>query len=58
MTIDMKDYKASMEANRRMMDATIWQACKILGIELGSASNAEVFHRLYEKFYAEEIAKA
>lgn len=58
MTIDMKDYRASMEANRRMMDTTIWQACRILGIEPGSASNSDVFHRLYEKFYAEEIAKA
>lgn len=51
------EYRASEEANRRMMDTTIWQACKILGIELGSASNADVFHRLYEKFYQEELSR-
>ena len=58
MNLHLKEYMASERANRRMMDTTIWQACKILGIELGSESNAAVFHKLYEKYYAEELAKA
>ena len=57
MTIDAKDYRASMEANRRMMDTTIWQACRILELDADSVRPSEAFHALYEKYYAEELEK-
>lgn len=58
MTIDMKEYRASMEANRRMMDTTIWQACRILGLDVNDPKQTRgAFHKLYEKFYEEELAK-
>lgn len=59
MKINTKEYRASEEANRRMMDTTIWQACKILGYDVNSIkSSYAVFHELYERYYEEELAKA
>lgn len=58
MIANAKEYRASMEANRRMMDTTIWQACKILGHDVNKVRTGDVFHELYEKFYREELAKA
>ena len=58
MRIDTEEYRASMEANRRMMDTTIWQACRILGYDVDAVeSNAQVFHELYEMYYQEELAR-
>lgn len=58
MTIGIREYRASEEANRRMMDMTIWQACRILGYDPNAIeSSGLVFHELYEMFYAEELAK-
>ena len=52
------DYRASDEANRRMMDTTIWQACRILGYDVNEIkSSYAVFHELYEMYYQEELAK-
>lgn len=53
-----KQYKASVEANRKMMDTTIWKACKILGVDVKTAKTSEVFHALYEMYYKEELEKA
>jgi hypothetical protein len=59
MKLYLKEYMASERANRRMMDTTIWQACRILGYDVNSIkSNAQVFHELYKKYYEEELAKA
>ena len=56
--IDAKEYRASMEANRRMMNTTIWQACRILGYDASEIkSSYAVFHELYEMYYQEELAK-
>lgn len=52
-----KEYKASEIANARMMNTTIWQACRILGVDVNSAKTSDVFHQLYQKFYEEELAK-
>lgn len=58
MAIDMKDYRASEEANRRMMDTTIWQACMILGYDPKAITSSwAVFHELYKMYYAEEMAR-
>ena len=58
MIINAKEYRASQEANRRMMDATIWQACRILGYDPREIkSSYAVFHELYEMYYQEELAK-
>lgn len=58
MAIDMREYRASEEANRRMMDTTIWQACRILGYDVNAITSSwAVFHELYEMYYAEEMAK-
>lgn len=58
MAIDVKEYKASMEANKRMMDTTIWQACRILGYDPNSiTSSGAVFHELYELYYAWELQR-
>lgn len=53
------EYKASKKANERMMNTTIWQACKILGYDANNIkSNYAVFHELYKMYYEEELAKA
>lgn len=57
MAIDINEYRACEKANRRMMDTTIWQACRILGIDPDGARPSIVFHELFERFYAEEMAK-
>ena len=57
MIIDAKEYQASQEANGRMMDTTIWQACKILGLDVNTVRPSEAFHKLYEMYYQEELAK-
>ena len=59
MIINTNEYKASEKANARMMDTTIWQACKILGYDVDNIkSNHAVFHELYEMYYEEEITRA
>lgn len=50
-------YKASQAANARMMNTTIWQACKILGLDVNNTRPGEAFHKLYELFYQEELLK-
>lgn len=58
MAIDIREYRASEEANRRMMDTTIWQACRILGYDPSAIeSSGAVFHELYETYYAEELER-
>lgn len=58
MAINIKEYRASEEANRRMMDTTIWQACRILGYDPNTIeSSGAVFHELYEMYYVWELQK-
>lgn len=55
-TIDMNEYKATERANARMMDTTIWEACKILGVDVNNCRTSEVFHKLFLLYLGEERA--
>ena len=52
------EYFATERANARMMDTNIWQACEILGVDVNGARVSDVFHRLFNLYYEEEMAKA
>ena len=56
MTIDIHEYRATERANARMMDTTIWQACKILGVDVHNCRTSEVFHKLFLLYLEEERA--
>lgn len=57
-TIGSKEYFAMERANARVMNTNIWQACKILGLDVNGAKPSVVFHNLFNMYLAEELEAA
>lgn len=52
------EYFALERANARVMYTTIWEACRILGLDVNKVRVSDAFHQLRVKYYEEELARA